>query len=116
MVETANRQLATPHAAGMTPQSTAEVVTAIRETRLRLGARLTQTADRVHQVFAAPSTATAEPSGAGVIDGAVRAIAVAGRTKRAWDDAKRSGVIRRAAIGAAVVAIAAVLVVKRRRR
>ena|SRR6185436_12797961 len=115
MAETPDRQLAAPGADDVTPPSTAHVIAAIRETRLRLATRLTRTADHVHQLFTAPSTADAEPSGAGVIDGAVKAIALVGRTKRAWDDARRSGVFRRAAIGATAVAIAAVLVVVKRR-
>jgi len=110
MAETANRQLETPRA----DDTTAHLIAATRETRLRLATRLTRTSDHVHRLFTAPSTANTEASGARVIDVAVKTIAVVGRTKRAWDDARRSGVFRRTAMGVAAVAIAAVLVVKRR--
>jgi hypothetical protein len=114
MAETSNRQLGTPHADDTPAPSAAQVVAAINETRLRLAARLTRTADHVNPLYAAPASAHAEAGRGGVIEGAVKAIAVVGRAKRAWDDARRTGVLRRAAVGAAGLAIAAVLVAKRR--
>ena len=107
MAEASNRRLTSP--------STMEMKAAIRETRVRLTTRLTRTADHVGVVFASPSSARAGARDVGVIGVAVNAIALAGRTRRTWNDAKRNGVLRRAAIGAAAVAIAAGVAAYRRR-
>jgi hypothetical protein len=82
---------------------------AIRETRVRLATRLTRTADHVHTLFSAPSSAAEETHDEDAIDRAARAIAIVGGTKRAWDHARRTGVLRRAAVGAMALAIAAVV-------
>ena len=47
---------------------------------------------------------------------ALVAMAIAGRAKRVWADASRTGLLRRTAIGAGIVAIAAVLATRTRRR
>jgi len=87
---------------------------AIRETRVRLATRLTRTADHVHTLFSAPSSAAEETHDKDAIDRAAKAIAIVGGTKRAWDHARSTGVLRRGAVGAMALAIAAVLVAKRR--
>jgi membrane protein len=92
--------------------SPAPAVAAASETRLRPATGLTRTADHLD---AAPATAAAEAGRGGVRRGAVMAMAVMVHTKRAWDDARRTGVLRRAAVGAAL-ALAAVFVVTRRER
>ena len=89
---------------------------AIRETRVRLATELARTADHVHGLFTVPLSAQAEARDGGFINGAVKAIAVAGRTRRIWSDAKRTGVLRRAAIGVAALAIAAAVAAAHRRR
>lgn len=116
MAETANGHLGKQQAADGTSPSTAEMKAAIRETRRRLAMRLADTADHVHLLFMMPSSVEAEARDGGLIGGAITTIAVVGRTKRAWSDARRAGVLRRAAIGAATVAIAAGLAAKARRR
>jgi hypothetical protein len=108
------RRLGTRRANGTTPPSTAQVMAAIRETRGRLETQLARTAHHVHTLFTTPSSEHVETRDKGVIAGAVKAIAVAGRTKRAWNDARRTGALRRASIGAAALAIAAVLIARRR--
>jgi hypothetical protein len=113
MAESSDRQLSTlPIDAA--PPSTAEMMAAIRETRLRLARRLTRTADHVHTLFSVPSTADREAHDGGAIDRAAKTIAIVGRTKHAWDYARRTGVLRRGTVGAIALAIAAVLVAKRR--
>ncbi len=114
MAESSNRQLSTPSTEDTTLPSTADVMAAIRETRVHLAARLTRTADHVHTLFSTPSSAGEETHDGGAIDRAARAIAIMGGTKRAWDHARRTGVLRRGAIGAMALAIAAVLIAKRR--
>jgi hypothetical protein len=116
MAESSNRQLSTQRTEDTTSPSTADVMAAIRETRVRLATRLTRTADHVHTLFSAPSSAAAETHDGDAIGRAAKAIAVVGRTRRAWDHAGRTGVLRRAAFGAMALAIAAVLVAKRRSR
>jgi hypothetical protein len=113
MAESSDRQLSSPPTDAASP-STAEMMAAIRETRLRLATRLTRTADHVHMLFSAPSTADREADDGGAIDRAAKTIAIVGRTKRAWDHARRTGVLRRGTVGAMALAIAAVLVAKRR--
>lgn len=90
----------------------AEMRAAIVETRARLSSRLARTADHVHTVFTVPSSAQKEASEGGLIGGAIRTIAVAGQTTRAWHDAKGAGLFRRAAIGAVTVAVAAAFAAK----
>jgi hypothetical protein len=114
MAESSNRRLSTPRTEDTTSPSTADVMAAIRETRVRLATRLTRTADHVHTLFSAPSSAVEETHDGDAIDRAAKAIAVVGKTKRAWDHARRTGVLRRGAVGAMALAIAAVLVAKRR--
>ena len=80
---------------------------AIRETRNRLAAQVAQTADHVHLLFTTPSSVETEAPVGGVVAGAIKAIAVAGRARRVWTDARRTGLLRRAAIGGVIVGIAA---------
>ena len=107
MAETPDRHVGKKEAADRTSPSTAEMKTAIRETRDHLATRLARTAD--HVLF----TAQLEAPDRGFIGGAINMIAVVGLAKRAWRDARRTGLLRRAAIGAATVAIAAALAGKR---
>jgi hypothetical protein len=116
MAETRNWHLGKKQVADRTSLSTAEMKAAIRETRDRLATRLARTADHVQRLFTAPSSAQAEARDGGFIGGAINTIAVVGRTRRAWSDARRTGLLRRAAIGAATVAIAAALATKTRHR
>jgi hypothetical protein len=56
--------------------------------------------DHVELLFTTPSSAETEARDSGVV-GAIKTIAVVGRAKRVWSDARRTGLLRRAAIGAA---------------
>jgi hypothetical protein len=100
----------------VTAPSTAAMKAAIRETRNRLAAQVAQTADHVHLLFTTPASVKAEAPVGGVIAGAIKAIAAAGRARRVWTDARRTGLPRRAAIGGVIMAIAAVLATRTRRR
>jgi hypothetical protein len=113
MAESPDRHVGKKEVADRTSPSTAEMKTAIRETRDHLATRLARTADHVHVLFTAPSSAQSEAPDRGFIGGAINTIAVVGLAKRAWRDARRTGLLRRAAIGAATVAIAAALAGKR---
>jgi hypothetical protein len=116
MAEASNGRVATEETIDRTSPSTAEMKAAIRETRGRLAVRLARTADHVHLLFTNPSSAEADARDSGVVGGAVKTIAVAGRAKRVWSDARRTGLLRRAAIGGVTVAIAAALATRTRRR
>jgi hypothetical protein len=89
---------------------------AIRETRNRLAAQVAQTADHVHLLFTTPSAVHTEAPAGGVVAGAIKAIAVAGRTGRIWTDVRRTGLLRRAAIGGVIAGVAALLAARTRRR
>ena len=89
---------------------------AIRETRNRLAEQLAQTADHVHLLFTTPSAVHTEAPAGGVVAGAIKAIAVAGRTGRIWTDVRRTGLLRRAAIGGVIAGVAALLAARTRRR
>jgi hypothetical protein len=95
MAESSNRQLSTLRTEDTTSPSTADVMTAIRETRVRLATRLTRTADHVHTLFSAPPSATKEMHDKDAIDRAAKAIAIVGGTKRAWDHGSSTGVLQR---------------------
>jgi hypothetical protein len=99
-----------------TSPSTAKMKAAIREVRGRLTVRLARTADHVHLLFTTPSSAETTALDSGVIGGAIKTITVAGRAKRVWTDARRTGLLGRAAIGGVAMAIAAALAAKTRRR
>ena len=115
MAEAPNARVTLERPADITP-STATVKAAIRETRNRLAAQLAQTADHVHLLFRTPdSVKPSAPVGA-VVAGAIKAIDLAGRAKRVWADASHTGLLRRTAITAGIVAIAAVLATRSRRR
>ena len=116
MAEAPNGRVAMDRPTNTASPSVADMKAAIRETRNRLAAQVTQTADHVHLLFTAPSSVDREAPVAGVVAGAIKAIAVVGRTRRVWTDARRTGLLRRAAIGGAIVGIAALLAVRTRRR
>ena len=115
MAEAPNGRITVERPAGTAP-STAAMKAAIRETRNRLAAQVAQTADHVHLLFTTPSSVDTEAPVGGVVAGAIKAIAVAGRTRRVWTDARRTGLLRRAAIGGVIVGIAALLAARTRRR
>ena len=69
MAETPNRQLGKQQAVDAPSPSPAEMKAAIRETRVRLATRLARTADHVHILFTAPSSAQAEVRDRGFIGG-----------------------------------------------
>jgi hypothetical protein len=81
MAETPDRHVGKKEVAARTSPSTAEMKTAIRETRDHLATRLARTAD--HVLFTAPSSAELEAPDRGFIGGAINTIAVVGRAKRA---------------------------------
>jgi hypothetical protein len=114
MAETPDRRVDQERGSDTSPSAT-DVRAAIWETRARLTTGLTRTAEHLHTVYIAPSSAQSEGRDGGFVGGAVHAIALAGRSRRAWTNAKKTGIFRRAAIGAATVALAAVLATKRRR-
>ena len=101
--------------AGTAP-STADVKAAIRETRQRLADRVALTGDHVHLIFTTPGFIETEAPVGGAVAGAIKTIAVAGRARRVWMDAKGMGGLRRAAIGGMIVVIGAALVTWTRRR
>lgn len=115
MAEAPNERIALERPA-VTAPSTAAMKAAIRETRNRLAAQVAQRADHVHLLFTTPDSVKAEAPVGGVVAGAIKAIAVAGRVRRVWADASRTGLLRRTAIGGAILAIAAVLATRTRRR
>ena len=116
MAEGPNGLVAVEQTTDGTSSSTAEMKAAIRETRGRLGVRLARMADYVNLLFTTPSSVETETRDGGVVGGAIKTIAVAGRAKRVLSDARRTGLLRRAAIGGVTVAIAAGLVTRKRRR
>jgi uncharacterized protein YciW len=89
---------------------------AIRETRNRLAAQVTQTADYVHLLFTAPSSVDTEAPVAGVVAGAIKA----NRRRRPYqarlDRRAENGPLAPAAIAGAIVGIAGLLAVRTRRR
>ena len=91
------------------PASTAEAKAAVRETRSRLAVRLARTADHVQRLLTVPSSAGTAARDRGVVGGVTRTIAVAGRASRAWNDAKKAGLVRRTAIAGVLVAIGVAL-------
>jgi hypothetical protein len=99
-----------------TAPSTADVKAAIRETRQRLADHLTRTAAHVHLIFTNPDSVETEPPVSGAVAGAIKTIAVAGRARRVWADAKRMGVLRRQRSAGVLVVIGAALVAWTRRR
>ena len=101
MAEAPNGRIVLERPAGTAP-STAAMKAAIRETRNRLAAQLAQTADHVQLLFTTPSSVKTEAPVGGAVAGAIKAIAVAGRAGRVWTDARRTGLLRRAAIGGVI--------------
>jgi hypothetical protein len=101
---------------GNPSSSTADMKAAIHETRSRLAVRLAQTANHVHLLYAGPSAVETEPPASGALERAIKTIAAAGRARRAWTEARRTGLLRRAVIGAVIVAVAAALATRTQRR
>jgi hypothetical protein len=91
------------------PASTAEAKAAVRETRSRLTVRLAGTADHVQRLLTVPSSAETAARDRGVVGAVTRTIAGAGRASRAWNDAKKAGLVRRTAIAGMLVAIGVAL-------
>ena len=115
MAEAPNGRMTFERPAG-TASSTADMRAAIRETRQRLADQVARTADHVHLMFTTPGSENTEAPEGGAIAGALKTIAVAGRARRVWMDARRMGLLRRAAIGGMIVVIGAALVSARRTR
>ena len=117
MAEAPNGRVALEQSTDRTSPSTAEMTSAIRETRNRLAMRLARTADDVHLLFTTPSSADTEARDGGLVGGAIKTIGAAGRARRVWSEASRTGWLRRAAIGGVTtVAMAAALATWRRRQ
>ena len=116
MAEAPNGRITLERPASGMGSSTADMKAAIDETRQRLAAQLALTADRVHLIFTSPASAETEAPEGGVVAGAMKTITVAGRAARVWSDARKAGLLRRAAIGGVVVGIAAALATRTRRR
>jgi hypothetical protein len=115
MGEAPNGRMTLDQTTGTAP-STADVKAAIRETRQRLADHLTRTAAHVHLIFTNPDSVETEPPVSGAVAGAIKTIAVAGRARRVWADAKRMGVLRRQRSAGVLVVIGAALVAWTRRR
>jgi hypothetical protein len=96
--------------------SAADMKAAIHETRSRLAVRLAETANHVHLLYAAPFAIETEPPASGALGRAIKTIAAAGRARRAWTEARRTGLLRRAVLGAVTMAVAAALATRRQRR
>jgi hypothetical protein len=109
MAEAPNGRIALERPTERRSPSTADMKADIRETRSRLAAQLARTADHVQFLFTAPSSVETEPPVGGVAAHAIKTIVIAGRARRVWTDAWRTGVLRRAVIGGVIVAIAAAL-------
>jgi hypothetical protein len=101
--------------AGSAAPSIADMKAAIGETRQRIAVQMARTADQVHLIFTTPASAAESPRG-GAAGSAIHVIAAAGRARRAWTNARQTGLLRRAAIGGVIAAVAAVLAFKARRR
>jgi hypothetical protein len=71
--------------------------------------------DHVELLFTTPSSAETEARDGGVVGGAIKTIAVVSRAKRVWGFARRTGLLRRAAIGGVTVVIAAAQATRARR-
>jgi hypothetical protein len=113
MAETSNSQLGHTQTDHSSLSSTTEAHAAVREARERLGAGLRRTANHVHLLLTTPPSARPEAREGGFVGGVVTTIAVVGRISRLWSDAKRTGVLRKAAIGAVAVAFSVVTARKR---
>ena len=116
MAEAPNGRVALERQTERRSPSMADMKAAIRETRNRLTVQLARTADHVQLLFTAPSSVETEPPVGGVAAHAIKTITVAGRARRVWTDARRTGLLRRAVIGGVTVAIAAALATRKRRR
>ena len=116
MAEAPNGRIALERPAEGSAPSTAAAKAAIRETRNRLAVQVAGIAEHVHFLFTTPSAVETDAPSGGVVGGAIKTIAVAGRAKRAWTDARRTGLLRRAVFGGVTVAIAVALASRTRRR
>jgi hypothetical protein len=109
MAEGRNGRMTFDQPTGTAP-STADVKAAIRETRQKLADHVALTADHVHRIFTTPGSVETEAPVGGAAAAAIKTIAVAGRARRVWIDAKGMGGLRRAAIGGMMVVVGAALV------
>lgn len=116
MAEAPDRRIAMDRPTDATAPSAADIKAAIRETRNRLAAQVGRTADHVHLIFTTPASVETEAPLGGAVAGAIKTIAVAGRVTRVWTDARQTGLLRRAAIGGVIVAMAAAVATRTRRR
>ena len=115
MAEGTNGRMTFDQPTGTAP-SMANLKAAIRETRQKLADHVALTADHVQLIFTTPDSVEAEAPVGGAVAGAIKTIAVAGRVRRVWADAKRMGLLRRAAICGVMVVIGAALAAWTRRR
>ena len=109
MAEGPSRRVEVGRPAESLPPSTTDMKAAIQDTRTRLALRLAQTAEHVHLLYTAPCSVETQPPMGGVLAHAITTIAAAGRAKRLWTDAKKTGVRRRAVIAAVTVTVAVAL-------
>ena len=116
MAENSNGRLTLADQTERTPPSTADMKTAIRETRDRLALRLARTADHTHRLFTTPSSVDRGAPDSGIVARVIRTIAAVGGVKAAWSDARRTGLVGRGAFAGVIVAIAAVLATRTKRR
>ena len=78
--------------------------------------QLERTPDHVHRLFTAPCSVETDAPTSGLVAVAARTVAVIGLGRRIWLDARRTGLLRRAAIGAVTVAIVAAVAKNARQR
>ena len=111
MVETSNRQLSHVQVTISTPRSTTDARAAIRDTRARLAARLTDASERIGVMLTHP---TREAEGDGPVGTVLHTLATIRRASDTWKHARSVGIFRRAAVAALAAGIALVLAVKTR--
>lgn len=115
MAEAPDRHMVTSTGV-QTPGSTpAEVRETIRETRSRLSNELRQTSAHIHDLTHAESGDVAKRD-SGILGAATRTLAGVGKARRVWRAAGRAGVAGNVALVAVVVTIAALALVRARRR
>jgi hypothetical protein len=93
-----------------------ELQAAIRATRSRLATRISRTTDHIETLLTSPAAARAEPRGGGSIGFAIRIAAAIGGARSSWTRVKRTGLLRRSAMAAGAVVVAAVLAARIRGR
>ena len=116
MAEASSGRIATNRPTDPRSPSVADMKSAIRETRNRLAAQVAGIAAHVHLLLANPASVEIEAPVGGVVARAIKTIAVAGRVRRDWTEARRTGFLRRTAVGGVILTIAAALATRTRRR